>query len=310
MHDLVIIGGGPAGMTAAIYAARKQLDIVMISLDIGGQATWAVDVDNYLGYRLISGLDLVNKFEEHVRDLGIKVVNNRVNSIKKKDKTFIVDTEDKEGYNSRTVIVATGRTPKELGVPGEDKYKGKGVAYCATCDAPLFAGEEVAVVGGGNAGLDATIQLISIARKVSLIESEPKLTGDLSLQENIFSASNVKILTGTEVVSFGGDNMLQELVVRKIGTNETTTIPATGVFVEIGSSPNASFLPDDIRTNEYKEIIIDCWNRTNVPGLYAAGDVTDIPHKQIIIAAGEGSKALLSTYYYLTREFPRNGGHR
>lgn len=305
MHDLIVIGGGPAGMTAAIYAARKQLDMVMISPDVGGQATWAVDVDNYLGYHLISGLDLTAKFEDHVKNLGIKVITGRVRRVAKTGKTFVVDVEGGESFKGRVVIVATGRTPRKLGVPGEEEYKGKGVAYCATCDAPLFADEEVAVVGGGNAGLDAAIQLSAIAKKVTLIEYGPNLTGDLCLQENIFSASNVIVLTGTEVVSLGGDDMLREVVVRKVGAEDKTPIPAAGIFIEIGSLPNTAFLPEGIEENEYKEIVVDCWNRTSVTGLYAAGDVTDVPHKQIIIAAGEGSKALLSAYYYLTHEFAR-----
>jgi alkyl hydroperoxide reductase subunit F len=303
MHDLIIIGGGPAGMTAAIYGARKVLDQVMISPDIGGQATWAGNIENYLGYWLISGYDLVSKFEEHVKEFGVNQINDKVKSLERHGDTFLTRTEGGQEYESRTVIVAAGRSSRTLGVPGESEYKGKGVAYCATCDAPLFAGEEVAVVGGGNSGLDAAIQLSKIAKKVSMIESAASLTGDPSLQRRVNSAPNVQVLSNTQIKKLFGNTMLTGISTRNLVNGKESDIPVTGVFVEIGSRPNLDFAPKDLALNDDGEIIIDCGNCTNIPGLFAAGDATTVPGKQIIIAAGEGAKALLSAYSYIIRKF-------
>ena len=303
MQDVVIIGGGPAGITAAIYAARKQLDFVIISPDIGGQAAWASDVENYLGYTMISGFDLVEKFEEHVKKYNIDVIDDRVTALEHRDKTFLTKLESGKEYESRAVIVASGRSARNLGVPGEEEYKGKGVAYCATCDAPLFAGEDVAVVGGGNAGLSAAVQLSKIARHVDLIEEFPKLMGDATFISRLSGANNVKIRTNTEVVKVTGNKLVEGISIRDLNTKATQDIPVTGVFVEIGSLPNTGFLPKDVNLTSSGEIVIDCANRSNVPGLFAAGDVSNVPHKQIIIAAGEGAKALLSAYDYIVRNF-------
>ncbi|MHB1000090.1 MAG: NAD(P)/FAD-dependent oxidoreductase, partial [Armatimonadota bacterium] len=299
MLDLLIIGGGPAGMTAAIYAARKQLSVTIISPEIGGQTAWANDVENYLGYRFIKGYELAQKFEEHMRDFGIKHIMENVTSLVKQDNMFNVSTEIGNTYDSKAVIVASGRSARKLGVPGEDEFKGKGVAYCATCDAPLFAGEDVVVAGGGNAGLGAAVQLQKIANKVYVIESMGKLTCDPVLQSHIKAASNVETFINTEITSINGTAMMESVSIRDIETGKESTIPATGIFIEIGSSPNIAFLPKEVEVTSYNEIMIDCANHTNIPGLFAAGDVTNVPGKQIIIAAGEGAKSLLSVYDYI-----------
>lgn len=304
MHDIVIIGGGPAGMTAAIYAARKRLSLIMVSPDIGGQATWAVEVENYLGYTMITGIDLALKFEAHVKEFDVPLIDSKVNAIEIRDKTFLTKLENGQEFESRTVLVASGRSARNLGVLGEETYKGKGVAYCATCDAPLYSGEDVAVVGGGNAGLSAAVQLLSIARQVYIIEAMPKLNGDQCFQERINQASNVRVMTNTEVKDIVGNKLVEGIDVRDMSSGKEERIPVTGVFIEIGSLPNTDFLPANVMLNKYREIEVDSANRTNIPGLFAAGDVTNVPHKQIIIAAGEGAKAMLTAYDYLVRTFP------
>lgn len=307
MHDVTIIGGGAAGMTAAIYASRRVLDLVLIGPDVGGQAAWASEVDNYPGFRLITGFDLVMKFEDHVRDFGISRVDDRVTSLEKIGNTFLTRTEGGREFESRAVIVASGRSSRNLGVPGEEDFKGRGISYCATCDAPLYPDENVAVVGGGNAGLDAAVQLSKIASSVSVIEEGPQLTGDAVLQDRISAAGNVTVLTGNEVVRIDGNTMVEGISVRECQTGRTVDIPVAGIFVEIGSLPNVDFLPKDVVVDERSEIKVDCWNRTSVPGIFAAGDATTVPGKQIIIAAGEGAKALLAAHDYIIYNFPDGG---
>lgn len=303
MYDVIIIGGGPAAMTAAIYAARKVLDQVMISPDIGGQAAWASEIENYLGYKLISGFDLVTKFEDHVREFGVERVDDRVKQVEKRGDTFWVKTHGGQEFESRVVVVASGRSARNLGVPGEEEYKGRGVTYCATCDAPLFAGEDVAVVGGGNAGLDAAVQLTKIANQVYVIELCPDLIADKSFLQRIHAARNVEILAHTEVQEIKGNRLVESIVVRDTETGKQSEIPVGGIFVEIGSLPNVGFLPPEVRLNRHKEIMIDCQSYSSLPGLFAAGDVTNIPNKQIIISAGEGAKAMLSAYDYIIHHF-------
>ncbi|MHB0913671.1 MAG: NAD(P)/FAD-dependent oxidoreductase [Armatimonadota bacterium] len=302
MRDLVIIGGGPAGTAASIYGARKRMDFVVVSPEVGGQAIWAPQVENYLGFQMISGADLVEKFEEHVKKYGVQVIRERAASIEQREKGFLTRLESGEELSSRAVVVCTGRSARNLGVPGEEEFMGKGVAYCATCDAPLFAGEDVAVAGGGNAGLGAAEQLMKVANKVYVIEPASKLMGDGMLSDKVRSAPNVEILTGTSITAISGTKMVEGITVRD--SSGERKIPVTGVFVEIGSKPNSDFLPKEVALNEVGEVEVDCMNRTSTPGLFAAGDVTNVPHKQILIAAGEGAKALLSAYEYVIHTRP------
>ena len=304
MHDLIIIGGGPAGMTAAVYAARKKVDHILVSPQVGGQAMWAAEVENYLGYRFISGYDLVQKFEFHVRDFGVQVVEEAVSSLKINGKTFAVETGAGNTYESRMVIIASGRSAKRLGAVGEDKFMGRGVTYCATCDAPLFAGEDVAVVGTGNAGLDAAIQLFQFADHVYVIEAQDHLTADMELQDRVRAEKDKTIMLRTQVTEVHGDKFVSGIRVKNLDTAEEKDIPLAGVFVEIGAVPNVGFLPVEVKLNRWNEIEIDCGCHTSVPGIFAAGDVTSVPGKQIVIAAGDGAKSLLSAYDYFVHNFP------
>lgn len=300
LKDLIILGGGPAGLTASVYAARKKLDFMVLTKDIGGQAIWSVAVENYLGFSVIPGLELVERFQEHVEQFGITIEFDPAARMAREDNHFVVTTESGRTYRSRTVIVATGKSPRYLGVPGEKELIGKGVAFCATCDAPLFAGMDVAVVGGGNAALDAAMQLSSIATHVTLV-SIGGLTGDPITIEKLQQKDNVEFLLDHETLEVLGDTFVSGLRVRDRNSGIEKTLDVKGVFVEIGSVPNTQLVEGFLALNERKEIIINCFCETSVPGVFAAGDVTHVPDKQIIIAAGEGAKALLRAYEYLLR---------
>jgi NADH-dependent peroxiredoxin subunit F len=300
MHDLIIIGAGPAGITAAVYAARKQMNFCVISKDIGGQAAWSGDIENYTGYQFISGPELAAKFEEHLRQYKIDLKESEgVVSLTRKDKMTMVVKTDKAEYESRAVIIASGKKSKELGVPGEKEFKNRGVTYCATCDGPLFSGKDVAVIGGGNSALDATLQMMKLAKHTHMINSFPEVTGDAVMRDKVLSSQAVTILNNTQVVAIEGDKFVNGMKIRHDGKEERLALQ--GIFVEIGLVPNSGFAKE-IKTNDYGEIKVDCRNHTNVPGVFAAGDVTNVPEKQIIIAAGEGAKACLSAFRYLAQQ--------
>lgn len=299
MYDLIIIGAGPAGITASVYAARKRLNLLVITKDIGGQAAISGDIGNYTGYQFITGPDLAAKFEEHMRTYGITVKENEEAAEVKKINNAVYVKTDKEAYEARVVIVASGKKSRELGVPGEREYKNRGISYCATCDAPLFFGKDVAVIGGGNSALDAALQLIKIAGRIYIINITPALGGDAIMREKVTGSNIVTVYNNAQVTAVLGDKLVKGIRIRKEGVEET--LPLEGVFVEIGLVPNSEFAKD-VERNKLGEIKINCHNETNIPGIFAAGDVTDVPEKQIIIAAGEGSKATLNAFRYLASQ--------
>ncbi len=298
IYDLIIIGAGPAGMTAAVYAARKKMDFIMISGDMGGQAAWSGDIENYTGYQFISGPELTLKFQEHIKSFGIEVLMpEHISSIVKQGDIIKVLTE-KQKYSSRSIIVATGKRPRQLNIAGEVEFKNKGLTYCATCDGPLFKDKDVAVIGGGNSALDAVLQLIKISPKVYLVTRDIQLEADQVMIEKAQAAANVQISYDSEPTKINGDVFVKSLEVSSKG--KKSVLKVEGIFVEIGLIPNSEFA-GVLAQNQKKEIIVDSHNRTNVPGIFAAGDVTNTPEKQIIIACGEGSKACLSVFHYLSR---------
>ncbi|MDO8589189.1 MAG: FAD-dependent oxidoreductase [Armatimonadota bacterium] len=301
MHELIIIGAGPAGLTAGVYAARKQLDTLIISENVGGQTTWSSEIENYLGFMYITGVELVERFEEHVRHFNLRQEFGRVTRLSRIEHGFRVETEDLREFDARAVIVASGKSPRMLNVPGERQFRGKGVTYCSTCDAPLYAGSEVAVIGGGNSGLDAAVQLLKITPKVYIIERTDSLRADEVLQTKAWAAPNVEILLQTLPMEISGDVTVSSISVQHKSTGERRVLPVRGVFVEIGLVPNTDFIADLVKLNKLGEIPVNCAAGTEIPGLFAAGDVTDVPEKQIIIAAGEGAKAALQAYSYLVR---------
>jgi len=295
-YDLLILGAGPAGITAAIYAARKKLSFIVITNDIGGQAAWSGDIENYVGYQFITGPELIAKFEEHMNSYGIEV--KKPENIKKinKEGNLVRTTTDKAEYLSKTLIVATGKRPRLLNVPGESEFKNKGVTYCATCDGPIFKDKNVAIIGGGNSGLDAALQMITVSPKVYMIDAAPQLIGDPIMIEKVKAAKNIEILNNARVKRIYGEAFVKGLEIERDGKNSTIAIE--GVFVEIGLMPNTDFA-ETIKKNDQKEIVVDCQNNTDVDGIFAAGDVTNVHEKQIIVACGEGAKASLSAFKYL-----------
>jgi len=299
MLDLIVIGAGPAGITASVYAARKQMDFLVISKDIGGQAAWSGDIENYTGYQFISGPELSSKFEEHMRKYSIALKENETALEVKKQNNLISVTTDKAGYEAKSVIIASGKRTRELNVPGEKEFKNRGLTYCATCDGPLFSAKVVAVIGGGNSALDAALQLIRIAKQVYIINITSDLGGDAIMRQKIKASGIVTILNNTEVTAVIGDKLVSGIKVKRNGREEL--IAVSGIFVEIGLIPNSE-IAKDLQKNELGEIKVNSRNETSVSGIFAAGDVTDVPEKQIIIAAGEGSKASLSAFRYLARQ--------
>lgn len=298
LYDLIIVGAGPAGITAAVYAARKRMKLIVLTGDVGGQAAWSGDIENYTGYQFVTGPELVSKFEEHMRKYSIDFhENEEVVKIEKSDSIIKAKTYKGE-YRAKTLIIASGKVSRELGVPGEKEFKNKGLTYCATCDGPLFGGKDVAVIGGGNSALDACLQMIKIAKMVYVINNTEQLGGDAVMREKVQKAPNVKIINGAKVTAVTGDRMVSGISVRTKSGEES--IALQGVFVEIGLIPNSSFA-DPVEKNERGEIKVNCKNETSVPGIFAAGDVTDVSEKQIIIAAGEGSKAALSAFKYINQ---------
>jgi len=298
MYDLIIIGAGPAGITAAVYAARKKMSTLVLTLDIGGQAAWSGDIENYTGYQFITGPELAAKFEEHMKKYEVEVhEGEEVIGIGKKENTVLITTR-KKTYEAKCAIIASGKRSRQLGVPGEKEFKNRGLTYCATCDGPLFAGKDVAVIGGGNSALDATLQLINIAKHVHVINITDKLTGDPVMQEKVNDSDKVSVHNNAKVISVLGDKVVNAITIEQ-GKGQKS-IAVQGVFAEIGLIPNSEFAKT-IEKNELGEIKVDIYNRTNIPGIFAAGDVTFVPEKQIIIAAGEGSKALLGAFRYLSK---------
>ena len=297
IYDLIIIGAGPAGITAAVYAARKKIDTLVVTKDIGGQAALSGDIQNYTGYQFISGPELAEKFEEHMRKFNFDIrENEEVTKLDAKQNNFLIKT-DKNSYRAKAVIVASGKKSRELGVSGEKKFKNKGLVYCATCDAPLFSGDDVAVIGGGNSALDAALQLMKIANHVYVINITDHLNGDEIMQEKIKKSKKVSILYNSQVIEILGDDFVNSIKIEKDKKEETLAVQ--GIFVEIGLIPNSNFAVDLNKTKS-GEIKVNNKNITNIPGIFAAGDVTDVFEKQIIIAAGEGAKAALSVFHYLS----------
>lgn len=299
VYDLIIIGAGPAGMSAAIYASRKLLKTLLISKNVGGQVTDAWEIDNYLGFSQIEPAQLVKKFNEHVDRFSIeKLIGKEAVHLDLHGRIKTVVTDTGEKFFSKTLIIAMGKRPRKLNVPGEKRLGGKGVAYCATCDAPLFADANVAVAGGGNSALEATIDLIKIARKIYVISITP-LTADPVYQQQVKSSSKVTLLTEYEVTQLLGESVLEGVEIRSLKTGVKKTLDVEGIFVEIGLLPNSDLVIDTLETNSIGEIVVDNQCHTGVAGVFACGDVTNVPFKQVVVAAGEGAKSALAAYNYL-----------
>lgn len=305
--DLIIIGAGPAGMSAAVYSSRRKLNTLVITGDIGGQTNWSAEVENYLGYDFMSGFELSQKFYQHVKkidddnalfDLEL-IQNDEVVKVERVEKNFSVSTAQGKKFMCRSVLVATGAQPRSLNIPGEKELIGHGVTFCATCDGPLYRNKTIAVIGGGNSSMEAVLYLAKMAKFVYVININANFRGEITLAEEIQKLTNVELRQNTETLEMSGQGKLEKIKVKNKISGKEEWLTLDGIFEEIGYQPNSKVFADVVALNEKKEIIIDAHNRTSVPGIFAAGDVSSVPQKQIIIAAGEGAKAVLEIYNYL-----------
>lgn len=300
--DMLIIGGGPAGLTAGMYAARKGLRAIIISENIGGQAVESWAIENYMGYRMITGGELIQKFEDQVRELNIHIELDSVQRIRKKDDgTFVVDTVSEQEFSGKTVIITSGVRPRWLGLENEEQFIGHGESVCSTCDGPLFRGKNVAIVGGGNYALTTAIEMSAIAAQVYLIVRST-IRADPVYVTPYESKSTIMTFKNYTVTALHGDALLSGITIRERDTGEEKHLAVEGLFLAIGHDPNTSFLDGFVDTNDQGEIIIDINCHTSEPGVFAAGDVTSVRGKQVIIAAGDGAKAALEAYEYLMRQ--------
>lgn len=299
IYDVIIVGAGAAGLTAAIYAARRTLKTLVICKDIGGQAATTSDIENYPGFERVDGLELMMSFKKQAEKYGAVFANGIVGEIKKANDGFRVSAKDNT-YQGQSIILGFGLSEKELGVPGEKELRGRGVTYCATCDAPLYKNKTVAVVGGGNAALDAAELLSKIANKVYFIHRRDKFTGEQVLIDRIRQAKNIEIIWNSQITEIKGDKKINSIIYGNFPAGDNKKeLNLDGLFIEIGNYAKTDWLKDLINLNEKGEIIITNNCETNVPGIFAAGDITDTTFKQIVISAGEGAKAALQAYHYL-----------
>jgi len=299
-YDLIIVGGGPAGITAGIYAARKKLKTLLITKEFLGQVGLSWRIENYPGFPRINGRDLLKSFCGHLNQNEIEIKNyEEVLRIGELETGFKIKTEENE-FNSLAIIIATGAMPKKLDIKNEDKFIGQGISYCLTCDEKSFEGKKVAVIGGGNAGAEAAIELLKFASEIYLLEYLENLTCDEILKEEIDSQPKIQVITGAEVLSFEGGEELKKIVYKKRKTGESKEIDIDGCFVEIGTKPNTDLVKGLIDLNEKGEIIGNPKTmETSKKGIFAAGDVWDFDYKQIVLATGQGALAALSASSYV-----------
>ena len=302
VYDVVVIGAGPAGLSAAIYAARKNLSTLVIAYDLGGQMGTTYEIANYPSYQMVTGPDLVQQFTHHVEQYDIeKLIGERVASLRLDGRCKVIRTESGREIYASTVIVASGAFKRKLDIPGEKELQGKGVVYCSTCDGPLFKDLRIAVIGGGNSGLEAAIEMNGLAEKVYAV-SIGDWNGDPILQDKAASAERVEVLKFHEPTEIHGTDKVEGLSVKNVQTGETRRLDVDGVFIEIGLFPNTDFVIDLLDTNERGEIRVDRHGETGVRGVFAAGDVTDNRDKQIVVAAGEGARAALAAFDHLVKQ--------
>lgn len=297
-YDVIIIGAGPAGLTAGIYAARREMRALILSKDIGGQMMWAAEIENYPGFKSIKSTELIAKMSQQVKALGVEIKLAEVKRIEKEGENFKVRTEE-DDFLGKTVIAALGASPRRLAIPGEKKLSGKGVSYCANCDGPFFKGKTVAVVGGGNSALDAAEVLSKIASKVYLIHRRDKFKAFEALIKEVEDKDNIECLLDSEVKEIIGKNKVEKIKIVNNKKENAKELAVDGIFIEIGHVSKTDLVASLVERNEKNEIIVDEKGKTKTPGLYAAGDVTNIPFKQIVAAAGEGTIAALAAYQYI-----------
>ena len=303
MYDVAIIGGGPAGSAAAVYAARKKLKAVLITEEFGGQSVVSPSIENWIGTPAISGADLAKALEGHVRvyEKEIDIVTGvRVSKVEKSGDTFTLTDSSEKTYEAKTVLIATGGDRRRLPIPGADEFEHKGLTYCASCDGPLFSGQDVAVVGGGNAGFETAAQLLAYTKSVTLLHRSPQYKADAVTVEKVLAHPNMTGLLNSEPTEVLGDKFVTGLKYKNKETGEEKELPVNGVFVEIGLVPSTGFVEGLVELDPVKRVVTNPKNQqTSVPGVWAAGDCTDELYHQNNIAAGDGVKALEDIYLHL-----------
>ncbi|TVX93443.1 alkyl hydroperoxide reductase subunit F [Paenibacillus agilis] len=300
-YDVLVVGGGPAGASAAIYAARKGIRTGIVADRFGGQVNDTLGIENFISVKYTEGPKLVASIEEQVKEYGIDVMKTQRATRLDKNDFIEIELENGAVLKSKTVIISTGARWRNIGVPGETEFKNKGVAYCPHCDGPLFAGKDVAVVGGGNSGVEAAIDLAGIVRHVTVLEFAPELKADAVLQDRLYSLPNVTVLKNVQTKELTGTDKLNGISYIERDSGEVKHIELQGVFVQIGLVPNTDWLADTVERTRMGEIVVNSHGATNIPGVFAAGDCTNSPYKQIIISMGSGATAALGAFDYLIR---------
>lgn len=302
LYDVFIIGGGPSSLTAAVYCMRKGVKTAIVASKIGGQVADTKGIENYMGYNYIEGDELVNKFSTQVKQFEISFKDGvLVEEVTTEGNIKLIKLNNGKVYKSKTVIIGAGSRWRQLNVPGEKELKGRGVAYCAICDGPFFKDLDIAIVGGGNTGIESALDLSKIVKSITVLEFAEKLNADKVLVEKLDGMGNIKVLTNVQVEEIIGDSSVKGLKYVDRATKESHNLTIEGVFIEIGLEPNSHFVKNLLELNKYNEIKINKNCETSIPGIFAAGDITDVPYKQIIIASGEGAKAALSACEYLLK---------
>ena len=303
LYDLIVIGAGPGGSNAALYAKRKGLEVLLVTKNLGGQMTDSNTIENYLGTPSITGTKLNNSFIDHLNSLNLPILDNvTVTKITKNNQVFHIQLNDKSILKAKTVIIATGTSPKKLNVKGEDLFSGKGIAYCAICDGPLYKGKNVLVAGSKNPALEIAFDSAKIAKLVTVVSNEVNFAADQVLIEKLKSLNNVNFLLNTTIKEFIGNEKLETVSIYSNNTNNEDILKVDGAFIHVGYNPNSDIVKDLVDKNSKHEIIVNNLQETSLEGLFAVGDVTNSPYKQIIIAASQGATAALRANEYITRK--------
>jgi alkyl hydroperoxide reductase subunit F len=307
MHDLIIIGGGPAGVSAGVYAARKRLNTLLIAKEWGGQSVVSTEIHNWIGTPVISGqqlaADLKNHLESYASDILTVNSGSNVSDVQKQaDGSFLVSLEDGSTHNSKTVLIASGSGRRKLEVPGADIFEHKGLTYCASCDGPLFSGQDVAVIGGGNAGFESAAQLLAYCKSVTLVHRSDKFKADAITVEKVTAHPNMRVLINSTPTAVTGEKFVSGLEYKN-EAGEIIKLPVTGIFVEVGMIPNTSYAKNVVTLDAFNRVEIDPWTqKTTTPGIWAAGDCTNVKYHQNNIASGDAVRALEDIYVYLSTQ--------
>jgi len=306
MYDVIIVGSGPAGMTAGIYAIRREMKTLIIGKEVGGQMVWASEIENYPGFEKINSFELINKFKQQTINFGVEMKDDEVKQIEKTTEgNFLLHT-NRETFEAKTVIIAMGLSPRRLAVDGEVEFNGRGVSYCANCDGPFFKNKTVAVIGGGNSALDAAEVLSKIANQVYLIHRNDSFKAFDTLVAEVKARQNIEVILDTEVKKIIGGTKVEKIQIVNSKTSQSREIELDGVFIEVGRLASTDLVADFVERNDKNQIIVNSKTETKTPGLFAAGDVTDCEFKQITIAMGQATVAALSAYQYIQLRSGKN----